>query len=629
MSSSTPPPSQTEPISATPISSAPPPFSLVQLDPSKGSGKNIEGTSANPEDVASSKEMENKMEEVATKKSKARSREGEVKGKWWPCTTTEDELRSLEAEGFLQPKSWRAVPGAPTPAPEAGEWVLTKALVERGFSCPPSDFFTEILMDYNLQPHNISPNSILAIANHVTMCEGHLQVTPDLPLFQYFFSVKKETVLQTSSLATCGSITFKLRPDRVYPHTDRHESVRSIGFFYVKDVSDPASSKTLPEFKDGPASETPAWTKCPHISETPQLTRAVGRICKLTKDVLSGKDLTMSWFTKRIQPLQHRDRLMYQYTGHNDTMRASKDNLSGDALDKRIRVMIKIPRDVRSRVCNFDIHTDGADTALEALEKKDLGNLTRVPHSGNTHPEAASDAEAPEAPAPAKRKRATGSGRRQSEHARLRAPWPPRMPRKKNSASSTLTPAKARKLTSSSSSLNPAQIPKDVINLDDILEDPTADSGKGASSSKPPPEEPENTSAEAMSNDVGKKLMLSGATVWGKPETEQQDLSTLGDKLRVFFAKHKAVRQNACQLHEDLRTLVLEQKAEIEQLTKKRAEDQQAIAQLEARLKNNEEELAKLPSVDSVSAELEVLKAELTSLQNFLKESAEKETKAK
>jgi hypothetical protein len=47
---------------------------------------------------------------------------------------------------------------------------------------------------------------------------------------------------------------------------------------------------------------------------------------------------------------------------------------------------------------------------LEALEEKDLGTLTRVPHTGSTDPEAASDAEAPEAPAPAKRKRAAPSG---------------------------------------------------------------------------------------------------------------------------------------------------------------------------------------------------------------------------
>jgi hypothetical protein len=62
------------------------------LDPSKGSGKNIEGTSDNPEELAGSKQMEKKAGEVATKKSKARSRKGEVKGQWWPCTTTESEL---------------------------------------------------------------------------------------------------------------------------------------------------------------------------------------------------------------------------------------------------------------------------------------------------------------------------------------------------------------------------------------------------------------------------------------------------------------------------------------------------------------------------------------------------------
>jgi hypothetical protein len=39
--------------------------------------------------------MEQKVEEAATKKSKARTREGEVKGQWWPCTATEEELRSM------------------------------------------------------------------------------------------------------------------------------------------------------------------------------------------------------------------------------------------------------------------------------------------------------------------------------------------------------------------------------------------------------------------------------------------------------------------------------------------------------------------------------------------------------
>jgi hypothetical protein len=84
----------------------------------------------------------------------------------------------------------------------------------------------------------------------------------------------------------------------------------------------------------------------------------------MTESGLSGKDLTLSWFTKRIQPLQHRERLMYDNSGRDDTMRATKDNLSSDALDKRLRVMIKIPRDVHSHACQFDIYTEGAGPAV-------------------------------------------------------------------------------------------------------------------------------------------------------------------------------------------------------------------------------------------------------------------------
>jgi hypothetical protein len=115
--------------------------------------------------------------------------------------------------------------------------------------------------------------------------------------------------------------------------------------------------------------------------------------------------------------------------------------------------------------------------------------------------------------------------------------------------------------------------PKTIINLDD-LPTPTAGSGKSASPSKPLPEEPEATSAEATTHDAAKKLTLSGAhgtptthphlcpvlrraplnqrhmevthlmnEVWGEPDPEQQELATLEDNLRVFFVKHKTVCQ--------------------------------------------------------------------------------------
>nr|XP_051221961.1 uncharacterized protein LOC127340229 [Lolium perenne] len=113
---------------ATPLSSAPPPFVPVQLDPTKDSDKDTEGTSAIPEKTSEAGQAEKKAEEIAAKKSKARQRDSESKGKWWPCTTTETELKNLEGEGFLLPGSWRTIPNALAPAPQDNE--MLEALEE-------------------------------------------------------------------------------------------------------------------------------------------------------------------------------------------------------------------------------------------------------------------------------------------------------------------------------------------------------------------------------------------------------------------------------------------------------------------------------------------------------------------
>ncbi|KAK1643129.1 hypothetical protein QYE76_060934 [Lolium multiflorum] len=516
---------------ATPISSAPPPFAPVHLDPIKDSGKDTEGTSANPEKASGEEQAEQKAEEIAAKKSKARQRDSEAKGKWWPCTTTETELKNLEAEGFLLPGSWRTVPGSLAPAPQDGEMVVTKALVERGFSFPPSDFFSEILKAYGLQPHNISLNSVLAISNHVTLCEGHL-----------------------------------------------------------RDVSDPASDRKLPLFKNSPASETPAWTQCPHLSESPQLTRAVRRICKLMEEGLSGKDLTMSWFTKRIQPLQHRDRLMFHYTGRDDPMRPTKDNLFADAIDKRIRLLIKIPRELHVHVCNKDIHTNGSGTAAEAPEAPRLSKRKKAAPSS---PAAKRAREAPSIAATrkleAEKKRLKmidTSNRAQPNIQQFFIPTgkssgsqAPKITKKRVKPSPASIPVTPEVEVPPKASSAAKSDPKDVINIDDLPEDPTVesdkgDSGKGASSSAPPPEQPTATYTAVPTDLVDRKLRLSGATgtpqthphffpvlqkvplsqrhteisammeqVWGPANTEEQELNELEGGIKAFFAKHKNVRQ--------------------------------------------------------------------------------------
>ncbi|KAK1642961.1 hypothetical protein QYE76_060766 [Lolium multiflorum] len=114
--------------------------------------------------------------------------------------------------------------------------------------------------------------------------------------------------------------------------------------------------------------------------------------------------------------------------------------------------------------------------------------------------------------------------------------------------------------------------------------------------------------------------------VWGKPNVEMQELTELEDGLKVFFAKHKEVRQTTRKLHEDMRVHVLEQITEIEGLRQNAENSQKAIQLLETRL---QEETAKHSAFDDLSAKVKVLEAENESLKAFIKESSGKENEAR
>ncbi|KAK1686795.1 hypothetical protein QYE76_047643 [Lolium multiflorum] len=174
---------------------------------------------------------------------------------------------------------------------------MTKAWVERGLSLPCSEFFLSVLNTYGLQPHNICPNSYLLLSNFVTLCEGHLGIRPDVKLWQFFFRVKKET--KDKAMVNCGSMTFMLRPSRMYPPHDSHESVRywNAGWFYEKNASVPDVHKGLPQFINEPPEELASWSSSLR-SPRPDLGKAARRISWLVHDGLTGAQLTLSWFSR-------------------------------------------------------------------------------------------------------------------------------------------------------------------------------------------------------------------------------------------------------------------------------------------------------------------------------------------
>ncbi|KAK1668366.1 hypothetical protein QYE76_056525 [Lolium multiflorum] len=237
--------------------------------------------------------MAAKVQETENKKaSKARIREGE-QGQWWPCETTDTELREIQNEGMIS-AHWSFIRDTVVPKPGAGEVVMTKAWVERGLSLPCSEFFLSILNTYGLQPHNICPNSYLLLSNFATLCEGHLGIRLDVKLWHFFFRVKKET--KDKAMLNCGSMTFMLRPGRMYPPHDSHESVRywNAGWFYEKNVSVPEIHDGLPKFNNEPPEELASWSFIPSLSLTPILEKAARRISWLVHDGLTGTQLTLA-----------------------------------------------------------------------------------------------------------------------------------------------------------------------------------------------------------------------------------------------------------------------------------------------------------------------------------------------
>lgn len=147
-------------------------------------------------------------------------------------------------------------------------------------------------------------------------------------------------------MVNCGSMTFVLRPRRVFTTLASHESVRywNAGWFYVKNISVPGVHDGLPAFVNKPPEELPSWSFIPALAQHPELDKMVRRISWLVHDGLSGMDLTLNWFTRWIQPLKYNKRLICEYSGVDDQLQVTKDNLPLDSLNKRIRTLVKLTR---------------------------------------------------------------------------------------------------------------------------------------------------------------------------------------------------------------------------------------------------------------------------------------------
>jgi hypothetical protein len=103
----------------------------------------------------------------------------------WPFSTVmADDLEVLVAEGLLRPLSderqpeWIPPASGAAPSLPPGYIVSFVSFHERGFGVPASRFMRAILYNYEVELHNLSPNSISQAAIFVVVCEGYLGIAP-------------------------------------------------------------------------------------------------------------------------------------------------------------------------------------------------------------------------------------------------------------------------------------------------------------------------------------------------------------------------------------------------------------------------------------------------------------------
>ena len=164
---------------------------------------------------------------------------------WIPCHITEGHLDAMAAEGLIPPKKdggWRSAFGDLVPKPRPDERVMLTSHIHRGLGFPPSLFFLEVCSYYGLQPHNLTPNSILYIAGYQALFEGWLGLSPRLDFFRYVFQPRRQTIGDKGrkELAVCGTVSINMRRNRDwYPKVPKIDSVKDWTgtFFYCKEIN--------------------------------------------------------------------------------------------------------------------------------------------------------------------------------------------------------------------------------------------------------------------------------------------------------------------------------------------------------------------------------------------------------
>ena len=156
--------------------------------------------------------------------------------------------------------------------------------------------------------HLLTPNSFVHMSIFVHLCEAFLGIEPHFELFCYLFHLKPQP--DSFVLDVIGGAGLKLRQwkDREYISYKLSNKVIEWKprWFYVEN-----QLGNFPPIAPGPPIQWLEWNK--KLVDESQIPELLERIAVLRQNILTGKAVVFDWMKRRIQPLQARESLGFQY----------------------------------------------------------------------------------------------------------------------------------------------------------------------------------------------------------------------------------------------------------------------------------------------------------------------------
>jgi hypothetical protein len=271
---------------------------------------------------------------MAPKKSEKEGKKKEAQpptGEWTHSKCSHNNLNRLVSEGLLQEKNlvnWRPSFREPFPMENIDEIVTFYHFAERGLALPSCSFFRGLLYYYGLELHHLNPNSICHISIFIHFCEAFLGIKPHSNLFRFLFRVKPQPT--SKNLSVVGGASIQLRQQAGDKYLSYKFPSNLLGWknhwFYIEN-----HAPQLPAKSNNPPVVRPEWNLELSRGDMDQVEELLDIIEAHKMTGVIGASVMFSFFKHRVQPIQQRHKLGYEYTGAEDPSRMCAEELSDDA----------------------------------------------------------------------------------------------------------------------------------------------------------------------------------------------------------------------------------------------------------------------------------------------------------